>query len=315
MNWAGPLLAACLGFGLASAAIPLLIPLAHRYGWLDRPGGRKAHGQPTPLLGGVALYLAVLPVAALLAPGFSPPLYWAASGALAVGLLDDWRKCQGHDLRPGAKLILQLMPTALFIGGGGRIHYLRLPIGRLIYLKPAVDALLTSLWLVGITNTVNFIDGLDGLAGSLSAIGALTLLFAGNRVDSGGAPIWLAALVGGCLGFLRYNRPPARLFMGDGGSNFLGFVLAALSIEGYFKRATLIGLLLPFFALGVPLFNGLFVILRRFALGRKIYEADREHAFDYLLHKGVGKVETLWVFIVLALLLSASGVALALYGP
>lgn len=303
--------AGLFGLIIGAALTPATIPLALRLGLVDRPGGRKQHAAATPLLGGLALYLTVVTAVRLFDPGRGAGLLAAVSAAFGVGLFDDWAKTHGRELGPLPKLLMQLLPTLLFLAAGRRIFYLSNPFGTLLVLPLPLDYVLTALWLLGITNTVNFIDGMDGLAAGIVAVGALTLLVVALRMGNPTAAVWLSALLGACLGFLRFNRPPARLFMGDSGSNFLGFTMAALSVEGYFKTATVMGLIVPVFALAVPVLNGLFVVLWRLASGRRIYEARSDHSFNQLHRAGLGQWQTVVVFVLLAAALSASGLALA----
>lgn len=319
---------------LTLGLIPHVMRLAQRTGLVDHPGGRKTHAAPTPLLGGLAIALSVLLSGALLAPA-APVAIAAAAGAgkaaavaprwvlpaaaglaFLVGLLDDYVKSRRRDLPALPKLLAQLAPTALLVAAGVRINYFSNPFGGVIYLPEWADLLLTVCWLVGMTNAVNFIDGLDGLAAGVVGVATFTLTIVALALGQINSAVWVAAVLGACMGFLRYNFPPARIFMGDAGSNFLGFTLAAVSLSGYFKTATLAGLVVPLFALGLPVLNGFFVVIRRMCKGKSFVQAlsvgDREHSFDVLRRRGFNTMETVLIFLLLAMALSAAGLGLAL---
>lgn len=332
-----------LSLAIALRTLPYLMELAVRWRWVDPPGGRKIHDHPVPLAGGWALFLAAVPVAWLLAP--APPvatLPAAAAGvpgapgqmvpvnpipgwlvpaamtlAFLVGLLDDYAKVRRRDLPAAIKIAGQAVPAILLIAGGVEMNYIRSPLGGLLMLPQWLDLPLTFCWLVGVTNAVNFIDGLDGLAGGVVGVAAFTLTMVALSLHQTAVAVWVAALLGACMGFLRYNFPPARVFMGDAGSNFLGFALAAISLTGYFKTATVAGLVVPLFALSLPVLNTVFVVLRRVSKGRSLVQAltvaDREHSFDVLKRRGgFNTTETVLIFLLIAMALSAAGMGIAM---
>lgn len=321
--------------GLTWWLVPRAMALAQRTGLVDHPGGRKTHAQPTPLLGGLAMAVPVLLAGVLLAP--AAPGAVAPAGAVAgagaavapwvlpaaallaflVGLVDDFAKSRRRDLGAAAKLAGQLAPALLLVAAGVEINYFTNPFGGgVIYLPDWLDIPLTLCWLVGMTNAVNFIDGLDGLAAGVVGVAAFTLAIVALALGQIHTAVWVAAVLGACMGFLRYNFPPARIFMGDAGSNFLGFTVAAIALSGYFKTATLAGLVVPLFALSLPVLNGFFVVIRRMARGRSLIQAlsvpDREHSFDVLRRKGFNTMETVLIFLLVAMALSAAGMGLAL---
>ncbi len=314
--------------------IPRVMELARRTGLLDRPGGRKTHEVPTPLLGGLGMLLPVLLSGLLLAPGAPVVAVMGAGGgpapataprwvlpvgamlAFLVGLLDDYAKSRGRDLPAVPKLLGQFVPAALLVAAGINMNYVSNPLGGVVFLPDWLDIPLTVCWLVGMTNAVNFIDGLDGLAAGVVGVATFTLTIVALVLGQINTAVWVAALMGACIGFLRYNFPPARIFMGDAGSNFLGFTLAAVSLSGYFKTATVAGLVVPLFALGLPVLNGVFVVARRMWKGRSFVQAlsvgDREHSFDLLKRRGFNTMETVLIFMLMAMALSAAGLGLAL---
>lgn len=280
---------------------PLVRALALRAGIVDRPGERSVHDEPVPILGGVALYVAFALAVWLFAGGGGENRGLLLGGAaiLALGLADDWGKArgfrqpgwlferEGRGLRPWVKLAGQAGAALILCAFGVQIVMVRLPIvGTEFFNSFAVPV--TVLWVICLTNVINLIDGLDGLAAGICAIAALTLL--GTAIDSGQgllAVLLSAALLGSCVGFLPWNWAPARIFMGDAGSMFLGFALAAVSVEGALKSPAVVALAVPVLAVGLPVFDTLLAVIRRLRRGRPIGSADREHLHHRLLQIGL----------------------------
>ncbi len=304
------LLAWVLAFGITYLLTPRLIRVAGVTGMVKRPGGRHIHPRPTPLLGGLGLYAGIIPGVALLAP--NPALLVSVTLALAVGLVDDFCKCRGTDLPALPKLLLQFLPALALVGLGVTIDHVSNPFGPgMLYLPWWLDYPLTLAWLVGMTNAINFLDGMDGLVAGITAVASFTLLVMALGRGAEPTAIWVAATLGACIAFLRYNFHPASIFMGDAGSNFLGFLLAAISVTGYFKAATLAGLAAPLLVFFIPVFNVLFVVARRVLQGKSLLQAltegDLEHTFNVWHRRtGFNPMETVLVFLLVAMLLSAS---------
>jgi len=282
-------------FGIACVAAYTLTPLARRLavrvGALHPPEPRSVHTRPTPFLGGLAIYLAFW-VAILAVAGLGEPetlgLLIGGTLILGVGLWDDTGKRAGRPLRAGVKLAGQAVAAAVALGFGVRIEWVTNPWGGMIF-TGVWGIPLTVLWILAVVNVVNLVDGLDGLAAGIIAIAAVTLVFIGITTGQA-APlgVFLAAgLAGGAAGFLPYNFNPAKIFMGDTGSLFVGYVLAVAAVEGTLKSAATVGLGVPLLALGVPILDTAFAIVRRTANGRPIYEADRDHLHHRLLAAGL----------------------------
>lgn len=309
------LLAWGIAFGLTLKLTPLAMSLAYRTGIIKVPGGRHVHQESTPLLGGLAIAAGVMAGAMVTAPSLALALTLPL--ALLAGLVDDYAKCKGTDLPALPKLVLQLLPAAVLVLLGSSIEHISNPFGPGMLILPWwVDVPLTMAWLVGMTNAVNFLDGMDGLVAGLASVASFTLLIMALIKGSPSVALWVAATLGACIAFLRYNFHPARVFMGDAGSNFLGFLLAALSVTGYFKAATLAGLSAPLLVFFVPMFNVLFVVIRRLRQGKSFVEsltvADLEHSFNVLHRKaGFNPMETVLVFLLAAMVLSASALGIA----
>jgi UDP-GlcNAc:undecaprenyl-phosphate GlcNAc-1-phosphate transferase len=163
---------------------------------------------------------------------------------------------------------------------------------------------------VGITNSVNLIDGLDGLANGVSTISALTLLVIALLVSESQVALVMAALVGACIGFMPYNRNPAKMFMGDTGSTFLGYILATISIQGLFKYYAIVSFVVPFLVLGLPMFDTLFAIIRRLAHGQNPMAPDRGHIHHRLIDMGLNQKQAVAALYVVSSILGLSAVVL-----
>ncbi len=292
---------------VALAVTPLIRRAAIRLSALDRPDRRKIHATPMPLLGGVALAAGLVAgcILAYVAPGsrsVDSPLLGLGIGALlmvGLGLYDDR---YGADAK--VKLSVQAIAALVVITSGSRIDILTNPLGGHWNLG-LLSVPLSILWIVGITNALNLIDGLDGLATGIGLIASLTLFVAAFPDPTCFVPIVAIALAGSCLGFLRYNFPPARIFLGDAGSLLIGFVIAVTGMQASLKGATAITLAVPLVAVGVPVVDTLLAILRRSLRRKHLFKADREHLHHRLLGIGLSQRQTVvvmyWVAIFLAL--------------
>jgi UDP-GlcNAc:undecaprenyl-phosphate GlcNAc-1-phosphate transferase len=273
---------------------PLLGKLATRVGCVDRPGGRKIHARNIPYFGGVAVFLSFAGVLVALYwffPEFrreggkvTAGLLLGGTLILVTGLVDDFRSTP-----PGLKLAGQAAAALILAGCGLRIGFLTNPMGGEIEFGVVVGTLLTLVWVVSMVNAMNLIDGLDGLAGGVALIGSVALfavaLNRGDRVDM----VLTALLAGSTLGFLRYNFFPARIFLGDAGSMFLGFTLAVIGLEGIQKGATVVAFMIPLSALAIPVLDTLMAIARRSKVSGSIFKADHEHLHHRLVRLGIRK--------------------------
>jgi UDP-N-acetylmuramyl pentapeptide phosphotransferase/UDP-N-acetylglucosamine-1-phosphate transferase len=295
---AAALLTATVAALLTALIVPVVRALGLRWGLVDAPDSRKQHTLPMVRLGGVGIVAGFsLSLACTWAfGGFAklPPdkdhLIWTTlAGALCyfvIGLADDL-----FALPPLPRLLGQVLVAAAVWSQGVRIGSIELPFGQAaagasLGLSAGLSLLATVVWLVGITNAINWLDGLDGLAAGVSGIAAVGLLSVSFSLNQPAAGLLAAALAGSCLGFLRHNFNPARIFMGDGGSYFLGFALAAISIVGPAKRLTSVSLLLPLLILSLPLADMSAVIMGRLRAGRSPFYPDRRHLHHRLLRAG-----------------------------
>ncbi|NQV11657.1 MAG: undecaprenyl/decaprenyl-phosphate alpha-N-acetylglucosaminyl 1-phosphate transferase [Cyanobacteria bacterium] len=298
-----PLKVAVVTFGIAAVLTALIVPLVRRlglrYGLIDTPDPRKQHAIPMVRLGGVGMVAGFSLALAItwslggfgsLAPAKDELIWTTLAGALCffvIGLADDL-----FALPPLPRLAGQVAVAMAVWSEGVRIGGIDLPLGLVglpgsaLVLPDGLSLLATVIWLVGITNAINWIDGLDGLAAGVGGIAAIGLLSVSFSLQQSAAGLLAAALAGACFGFLRHNFNPARIFMGDGGSYFLGFALAAISIVGPAKGLTTVSLLFPLLILSLPLADMSAVIMGRLSEGHSPFYPDRRHLHHRLLRAG-----------------------------
>ncbi len=311
-----------LGVSLAVtwALTPVMRDYGLRRGIVARPGGRSVHVGEVSRLGGVAMFAGC---AAALAtqfigerllgwPGFfsrwDSQLVGTLLGLAAiflVGVLDDV-----YTLRAGPKLLGMVAAAAVPAAMGVRIDFVANPLSGGLIILGLLSIPVTITWTVGFANVINLIDGLDGLAAGVSGIAAVSLLVLavqGNHIE---AAVLAAALIGACVGFLRFNFHPASIFMGDSGSLFLGFVLAAVSLLGVMKTLAAIALAVPLLVIGVPVFDTASAIIRRMRHGRPIQEADKGHIHHRLLGRGFDQRQTVLIVYVWSAALAVGGYAM-----
>ena len=302
-------------FGLVLAYIlsliftPLIKRMALKIGATDTPNSRKVHTKIMPRLGGGAIY-AAFSLALLLTQdlnNYTVGLLIGGTVIMLVGFLDDV-----FGLSPKLKLLGQLIAALILIAFGYRVQFITHPwgAGSLIDLEYFTIPF-TLLWIIGVTNAVNLIDGLDGLAAGTSAIAAITMALVAWSNNQGAAASLALILAASTIGFLRYNFHPARIFMGDSGSLFLGFTLGALAVSGLTKGATVISLFIPVVILGIPIMDTLFAIVRRFTNGKPIFQPDKKHLHHCLLDLGLSHKQTVLVIYFIDGCLGASAVILS----
>lgn len=289
-----------MAFALSASLCMAVRVLAPRIGLVDHPGGRKAHKAPTPLGGGIAIWMTtglVLAAGAIVVrfgADLLPPsvalhvsgailrgrelaiIFALATAIMILGLLDD-RFRLPWQLRLGVQTLL----AALFVVSADRL--------TMFQSNAWIMGVVTVLWIVGLTNSFNFLDNMDGLAASVGLIAAMLFVVAQVNVGGRFVPALLLSLVGALAGFLVHNRPPARLFMGDAGSNFLGFLLGVLTVAGTFTRGPYspFGILVPLLVMAVPLYDTASVIFIRLREGRSPFQADRCHLSHRLVDRGL----------------------------
>ena len=312
--------------GLAAAALlvaalvalittPVVRSLAVRMGAVDVPkDGRRMHDHPLPRMGGLAIFFGFI-LSVLIFQTLTPSLRGMLLGSVIIvvlGILDDI-----YALPALPKFLVQIVAALVAVLEGNRIEFLsnpnifsKEPFWELGWLSIPISVL----WIVAITNSVNLIDGLDGLACGVSTISSMTLLVIALIVSEPDVAILMAALAGACIGFLPYNLNPAKIFMGDTGSTFLGFILATVSIQGLFKFYAIISFAVPFLMLGLPIFDTCFAILRRVAKGQSPMSPDRGHIHHRLIDMGFSQKQAVAVLYIISAILGLSAVVLTTIG-
>ncbi len=275
-----------LSLGLATVLTGLVRGAARRFGIVAEPRQDRWHREPTALLGGVAIFLAAVPILFACGPR-TPPFFTILAGAalvFAVGLIDDFRQ-----IKPYKKLAAQVMAAAVVIYGGLTLPWTGLP---------PVDVAITVFWLVGITNAINLLDNMDGLAAGVAAIAAVFLavnfLVDGRTAEA----VVLAAFAAALLGFLIYNSNPASIFMGDCGSMFIGFFLAGsalMGLTGGRSRSVLSVLAVPVLILMIPIFDTTLVTILRKLAGRPASRGGRDHTSHRLVAMGMSERRAVWM--------------------
>jgi UDP-GlcNAc:undecaprenyl-phosphate GlcNAc-1-phosphate transferase len=274
---------------LAASIVILLTPavggMARLLGVVDRPEGRRLNRRTVPRLGGLALFFGIfVPALAFLdLSGEMRGLLLGAAVATTIGAVDDFR-----GLRWWEKLGGQIAAASIPVGFGIWVHRFTFPVIGVHTLPEWVGMPLSVLWIVAIMNMVNFLDGLDGLAAGVSAISAFTftLIALSMPHPQVQAAIVSAVVLGAALGFLRHNLYPARIFMGDSGALLLGFVLAAVPLQGVLKTASIVTLFFPLVVLAVPILDTSFVVARRLKYRQPVYAADRQHLHHRFVNIG-----------------------------
>ncbi len=310
-----------LSLALSLAIIPAVLSLSHRRSWYDIPDARKIHTDPIPRLGGIGIFwgfVVSLLVGPLVVPAlfsgsrwlaWEPRLLFPVAGMVvihAMGLTDDF-----HNLRAGLKFLLQVIAAACVTAGGYVVSGVTLPgAGHVSF--GILSYPLTVLWIVAISNAINLVDGVDGLAGGISGLTCLSLavvaILGGKLLPAFAA----LALLGAIAGFLAFNLPPARIFMGDSGSLFIGFMLAVIPLLWRSDGVPLEELAGPATLLAIPILDTLLAIIRRLRERRAIHSPDREHIHHRLLALGLKDVSLLAIVYGTCLLLGAGAVIAAL---
>jgi UDP-GlcNAc:undecaprenyl-phosphate GlcNAc-1-phosphate transferase len=312
---------------VALLTTPVVIKIANRFGAIDMPGDpRRVHTVPTPRWGGIAIFFAIAiawlvvypishhPVGAEMLGPYTVKSLWIFGIGLAIvlfGALDD-----RFGLSAGWQAIFLLTCGVVLSHpemGNIRIEGITRPFsapgtpGSFIGLSELNSVILTSLFVFVIAKTMDTIDGLDGLAAGIAAIIGMTMfILALNKQPL--ICVLSVSVVGACVGFLKYNYHPAKIFMGTGGAQFLGFFLAAISVDGVVKTAAAVALLIPLMLFGVPLLDAFWVVVRRIRSRSPILKADKRHIHHSLLKSGLSQKQVVWVLYLFAILLCSTAI-------
>lgn len=295
-----PFVTAALSALLAFYLAPILIRAALRYGIVDKPKPPlKTHGEPTPYLGGLVIFVAFLMALAVTFP-FEPKvlaILLSASLVVSVGLIDDLGA-----LTPRDKLIGQLVAAVVLVKAGVAIEITAVP--------APLDEIVSVLWLVTCMNAFNIVDVSDGLATTAGAIGSAGALAVAVLNREPLVAAMAASLLGACLGFLRVNRQPARMYLGDTGSMFLGAVLGALAMIGRYSETNRVSLwFVPLVLCAIPLFDLTLVVIARVLTGKKVWLGSPDHFAVRLRHHGVSARTTARLSGLVGAIITAAGVA------
>lgn len=304
-----------IAIAIAYLVTPLVIKLATKVGAIDIPkDNRRVHKVPIPRLGGLAIFAGFL-VAVLSTIRLDSKLIGILIGAtiiVVMGYFDD-----KNPLRAKTKLLIQLLAAAVVVYSGVRIEFISKPLPFIFnyendyFILKSLSYPVTIIWIVGVTNAINLVDGLDGLAAGVSVISALTLAVVGFSLGQDSAAILAIILAGSTLGFLPYNFNPAKIFMGDTGSLFLGYTLAVISVLGALKSTAALSILVPVLAIGFPIFDTVMAIIRRTLKGKSFMEADKGHLHHKLLDKGLTQKQAVLTLYSISAILGFGAIALA----
>jgi UDP-N-acetylmuramyl pentapeptide phosphotransferase/UDP-N-acetylglucosamine-1-phosphate transferase len=301
--------------------IPPLRKLAFKIDFVDKPRKdveRKIHREPIPLTASYAIFIGFA-VSFLLFSKESPiqtaAVLVGSLLLLVIGTVDDWYKTQGKDFPALPKMIVHVSAAVLvYLSGITFTGFVNPLSGEYLLLPVWLQFVLTILWIFGVTTVINFSDGMDGLAGGLTAISAGTLFVVALAKGQFTSAVMAISLVGVSIAYLRYNKPPAKIFMGDAGATFMGFILAVIALDGAFKQATVLSLFIPILALGVPIFDNLFVVFKRAIQGKPIYQADASQVHYRLLRTGLNPKQVVAFLCLISVCFSLTSIILLLLG-
>lgn len=310
------ILAFCCSAILVLLLIPPLRRLALAIDFVDRPNKRKIHKEPVPHLASIAMFAGFFLTYLLFHRTWdfqSVAILIGSSLILSIGLVDDWYKTKAKDFPAWPKALIQVTAAVVAYCAGIAFTGFTNPFTQEMIVLPGwLQFVLTILWIFGVTTVINFMDGLDGLSGGIATISAMTLFIVALTKGQTESAVMAIALVGVSLGYLRYNRPPAAIYMGDAGATLLGYLLGIIALDGAFKQATVLSLLIPMLTLGVPIFDNLFVVIKRIWEGKPFYQADRSQIHYRLLKSGLNPAQSVLFICLISTCLSLSAIIILL---
>lgn len=291
-------------FVLSITLTPLIIKLAPMIGAVDKPNNRKVHQKVMPRMGGLAIFISFLVGSLIVSPNdpFHLAIIIGAFIIIMIGMLDDI-----YELSAKWKVAGQLAAAmTVVIYGGLQIEFINLPFGGAIEFG-FLSVPITIFWILAFTNAINLIDGLDGLAAGVSSIGLFTLAVVAFLMGNDYVLIISLMILASTLGFLVFNFHPAKIFMGDTGALFLGYIFGTLSVLG-FKNVTIVSFIIPVLILGLPIFDTIFAMIRRKVNNVPLYLADKSHVHHCLLSFGFSHRQTVFVIYAISILLGSSAI-------
>ncbi len=300
---------------ISMAMTPLVVKLVKKLGVIDQPKDRGVHTVPKPLAGGIAIIISFVLVSIIFVPytaGYVKKEFFGIllAGLLiaGVGFLDD-----KYQISAKKRLVVQIFSALIVIFTGTKIDWFTWIFSDSgLLVLGALGNIVTVIWIVGLTNAMNLIDGLDGLAAGVATIAALSFMVISVIFGSPISAILAAILAGACFGFLPMNFNPAKIFMGDTGSTFLGFMLAVISIKGLTKGVTFLTFLIMVIVVGLPVFDTFFAIVRRILKRQSIATPDRGHLHHRLVDKGIGHKNSVLTMYLAATMFGIAGILFAI---
>ena len=306
-----------IAFVVSFFMTPFVKNLAVKLNAIDIPkDGRRVHNKPIPRLGGLAILVGFIMaliyyfiMAGLDIVVFNSKILGLLLGIIVIEFAGVWDDIK--PIRAWTKLLFQIAAAAIVVGFGVRVEGLTNPFVENGFIDLGIWSIpITMVWIVGITNAINFIDGLDGLAAGVATISSLSLLFIAIYLNQPQTIVLAAALAGATMGFLPFNFNPAKIFMGETGSAFLGFTLGTISIMGLVKSYTAIAIVVPLIVLGLPIFDTAFAIIRRVLSGRSPMQADRGHLHHRLVDSGLSQKQSVIILYIISAFLGLAGIVL-----
>ena len=289
---------------LSLLLVPGVAKLAIRIGAVDKPNARKVHTKIMPRMGGLAIYVSFF-VVLFLSQSMTQQLLGLFLGGtvlVIVGIIDDMK-----DIPAKVKLCGQIVAACIVVAFGVRVDFMTNIFHGDTFFLSVFSIPVTIIWIVSIINAVNLIDGLDGLAAGISIIAAITMAIVGYASGQAAMASMAMILIGATLGFLRYNFHPAKIFMGDTGSMFLGYNLAVFAVLGVAKSFTLLSLVTPILVLAIPILDTLFAIIRRKMNHKPIFKPDKHHLHHCLLNYGFSHRDTVLIIYAVSAILALCG--------
>lgn len=295
--------------------VPFLEKFAFHIGFVDKPNNRKIHAKPIPLMGGIALYAACVLTILLFLRNYSTSMAVVIGGTILmlIGLLDDWYKTKGKEFPVWPRLLIYGLVSAIPISFGIKIVGItNFQLEGMIIFPEWLAWIATMLWIFAFINMINFIDGVDGLSSGIVMISSLTLFMIAILQDYPELAVLAGILAGACGAFLGFNFYPARIFMGDAGAVFIGYMIAVLAIDGAYKSATIITIVVPMLVLGVPIMDTFIVFLRRLMKGQGLHKADKLHTHHSLMKWGLSQRQTVLFLYLIGIIFSLLSIILVL---
>ena len=303
---------ALLALLISLILVPFVAKLAIKIGAVDKPNERKVHTKIMPRMGGLAIYLSFFAVLFLSHEMTMQHIGLLIGGTVLVlvGIIDD-----KTDMPAKIKLLGQIFAACIVVAAGVRVEFMTNFILGGVFPLYIFSVPFTVLWIVAITNAVNLIDGLDGLAAGTSIIAAATMAISGYATGQTEMASMALILIGASLGFLKYNFHPAKIFMGDTGSMFLGYNLSVLAIMGFTKSFTVLSLVTPILVLAIPILDTLFAIIRRKMNNKPIFKPDKNHLHHCLLNYGFSHRNTVLIIYAVSAVLALCGLIMTYLNP